>query len=145
MKFNGTDREIVGTQGFSSGQMESLSSFMHSGTLYVAYTDTENSLKATLMKFNGTNREVVGVPGFSDNQASYTSLSVYNGVPYIAYSDGATYKATVMRYRPDTEGTSLYQRYRDTVVITGATGLLYIVAPEDAGTTLNFEVTPVSS
>ncbi len=146
MKFNGTGREAVGTPRFSSGDAGYTSLFVYSGTPYVSYLDAAYEWKATLMKFNGTSREAVGTPGFSEGQIGYISLFVYNEIPYVNFADYSSGgKATVMRYRPDVEGISTYQWYRNDVAITWATGLLYSVATGDAGTTLNFEVTPVSS
>jgi len=63
----------------------------------------------------------------------------------MAYEDVAhDDKATVMKYNFDPEGDSLYQWYRDGDPIGGATGINYLLTSNDAGTTITFEVTPVS-
>ncbi|MGV8118949.1 MAG: hypothetical protein AB2L14_04205 [Candidatus Xenobiia bacterium LiM19] len=107
MQFDGTSWETVGTAGFSAGAINytSLVVYDDSGTPvpYVAYQDSGNSSKATVMKFTGSNWETVGTAGFSAGTAYYTSLAVYDDggtpVPYVAYQDsGNSSKATVMKF-----------------------------------------------
>jgi hypothetical protein len=66
----------------------------------VAYSDSVNSKKATLMKFDGTNWTSVGNVGFSAGGALYTSVAFSPaGEPYVAYVDnGNSGKTTVLRY-----------------------------------------------
>jgi hypothetical protein len=146
MKFNGTGREPVGTPGFSSGAIEYTSLFVYNGIPYIAYSDYSDIGQATVMKFNGVNWESVGSPKFSYDAAHYPSLFVFSGTPYIAFTDyySGNGKATVMKYRPDVEGLSIYQWYRNNATITGATGLTHTLVAADAGTILKFEVTPLS-
>jgi len=63
----------------------------------------------------------------------------------VAYKDktNAT-KATVMKFPPIEEGTSIYQWYRDGGTIAGATGSTYIITSQDINTTITFGVTPYS-
>ena len=51
----------VGAPDFASGASTSLA--VYGGTPYVAYRDSSNGGKATLMKFNGTAWEPVGAAG----------------------------------------------------------------------------------
>lgn len=95
----------VGTAGFSAGSMDMPSlKFSPSGEPYVAYQDSVNSYKATVMKFDGTNWVNVGTAGFSAGSIGGPSLAFSpNGEPYVAYQDNAnSYKATVMKF----DGTS---------------------------------------
>ena len=103
--------ETVGLPGFSAGSMMYTSlAIDNSGTPYVAYRDSANGAKATVMKFNGTSWELVGSAGFSEGQAEDISLAIDdNGTPYLAYRDWelislgvSTQKATVMKF----DGTS---------------------------------------
>jgi len=74
------------------------------GTPYVAYSDSTNDAKATVMKYDGENWIPVGTPGFSDSGANSPSLFISGGIPYIAYGDYAdNYKATVMKFTGITE------------------------------------------
>jgi hypothetical protein len=101
MKFDGNNWVNVGTAGFSVGEAFSTSlAFSPSGEPYVAYQDSANSYKATVMTFNGTNWVDVGNAGFSSGEADFTSLAFSpSGLPYVAYPDGGnSQKATVMYY-----------------------------------------------
>ncbi|WP_298779893.1 LamG-like jellyroll fold domain-containing protein [uncultured Polaribacter sp.] len=93
--------ETVGTAGFSAGNASYQSLGLDSsGTPYVAYKDTENSGKTTVMKFNGTSWETVGTAGFSAGGTLHQSLDFdSSGTPYVAYQDyGNSYKTTVMKF-----------------------------------------------
>jgi hypothetical protein len=104
MKFNGTDWVNVGgdSTGFSVGAVDYTSlAFSPTDSLpYVAYSDGENSGKATVMKFDGTNWVNVGNEGFSAGYAGYSSLAFCptDSLPYVAYQDwGNSGKATLMK------------------------------------------------
>ena len=150
IKFNGTSWELVGNSKFSDGAADYISlAIDSSGTPYIAYKDQSDNGQATVMKFDGTNWVLLGTKGFSDGQANYISLSTYNGIPYVAYKEGNAGKATVMKYTTpdptkDPEGNSTYEWYRNGTEIQNATGKTYILTLEDTGTTINFEVTPIS-
>ena len=91
----------VGNAGFSAGAVNYTSLAIASdGTPYVAYQDSDNSNKATVMKFDGNNWVNVGSAGFSAGAAQYTSLAIApNGTPYVAYVDaGNSNQATVMEF-----------------------------------------------
>jgi Bacterial Ig-like domain (group 3)/Divergent InlB B-repeat domain len=109
MKYTGTGASgwtSVGSAGFSAG-IPSISgtislSFAPDGTPYVAYRDSSNSGKATVMKYTGTGATgwtPVGL-SFSSAIANSTSLSFApDGTPYVAYQDAFNgSKATVMKY-----------------------------------------------
>ena len=109
MKFNGTNWEQVGQAGFSAGSADPTSlAIDSSGTPYVAYQDSANSGKASMMKFNGTNWEQVGAAGFSAGAAHYNSLALDgSGTPYVAYRDVANgTKASVMKFVSNPTGVN---------------------------------------
>jgi hypothetical protein len=101
MKFDGTNWIDVGNAGFSEGHatFESLA-FSPSGEPYIAYRDSINTGKATVMKFDGTNWVNVGNAGFSAGPVNYTSIAFDQiGLPYIAFVDcGNNCSATVMNF-----------------------------------------------
>jgi hypothetical protein len=77
--------------------------YVDNGTPYVAYEDTGNSHKATVMKYNGSSWASVGPVGFSSGIVFSISLSVYSGTPYIScdediISGGSTVVGAVMSY-----------------------------------------------
>ena len=92
----------VGNAGFSAGQIgyTSLAFNPINSQPYVAYTDSANSSKATVMKFDGSNWVYVGNEGFSAGEAHCLSLAFSpTGEPYVAYQDLAnSYKATVQKF-----------------------------------------------
>ncbi|BAU27111.1 putative repeat protein (TIGR02543 family) [Aneurinibacillus soli] len=94
--------DVVGTAGFSSGQINFPSlAIAPDGTPYVAYTESnDNNNKATVKKFNGSGWETVGTEGFSDGAVHYPSIAIASdGTPYVAYKDwGNGRKATVMKF-----------------------------------------------
>src|SRR5208283_1622323 len=66
----------VGNAGFSAGESYWLSlAFSLSGQPYVAYSDSLNSWKATVMKFDGTNWVYIGNAGFSAGEARFTCIA----------------------------------------------------------------------
>ncbi len=67
---------------------------------YLAYSDSANGGKATVMAFNGSNWTTVGSSGFTNGAVSDTSLVFSsNGTPYLGYSDASNGgKVSVMTY-----------------------------------------------
>lgn len=92
----------VGNAGFSGRMVRDIGLACHpiSGQPYVAFCDTVNSYKATVMKYDGTNWTDVGNPGFSAGECSYISLAFNpSGEPYVAYADNENPpRATVMKF-----------------------------------------------
>ena len=91
----------VGNAGFSAGSVAFMNlAISQAGEPYVAFQDSLNSAKATLMKFNGTNWVYVGNAGFSAGAALWASFAFSpSEQPFVAYADGGNLnKATVMKY-----------------------------------------------
>ncbi|MBA6340589.1 tandem-95 repeat protein [Colwellia sp. MB02u-10] len=97
----GTDFELLGLAGFSAGAaLYSSLAIDSSDTPYVAYQDSENGNKATVMKYENNAWIAVGTAGFSAGNTYHTSL-VFDSLdaPYVAYQDsGNSAGATVMKY-----------------------------------------------
>lgn len=88
----------VGVAGFSAGGVSNLAFDADAaGTLYVAFADTANGGRATVMSYAGAGWTPVGAPGFTPGPAGSASFCLVAGVPYVAFVDGAG-SANVMRY-----------------------------------------------
>src|ERR1700704_3738783 len=69
--------QSVGTEGFSSLGSQSVAIALdHNGNPYVAFADSANSQKVTVMKFDGTDWITVGSPGFSAGDAYDISIAI---------------------------------------------------------------------
>lgn len=91
----------LGNAGFSSGTATYTSLALKSnGTPYIAFSDADNSLKATVMMFDGFEWVIVGTAGFSGGQADYIVLKFdKQDNLYIAYKDySSTNKLTVKKF-----------------------------------------------
>ncbi|MEZ4824604.1 MAG: hypothetical protein R2942_20315, partial [Ignavibacteria bacterium] len=75
----------VGSPGFSQGIAIYQSLAFNGSTPYVAFQDSANGRKTTVMKFDGSNWVNVGSPGFSAGAAYTQSLAFDGGTPYVAY------------------------------------------------------------
>lgn len=104
MMYNGSSREAIGSQWFSTAYPDGLLLTISSdGIPYVTYNDNDNQYKATVMKYDGNDWINVG-SDISAGNASSPTLALYDGTPYIAYADELdNTKATVMRYTPDSD------------------------------------------
>ncbi len=89
---------VVGTAGFSAGDVNFTSIQGYNGDIYVAYKDAGNGTKATVMKFNGAGWSNVGSAGFTPTQADWISLCIHNAQPYVVFQNIADYSATIMNF-----------------------------------------------
>jgi hypothetical protein len=115
MKFNGANREVVGTGGFTNPNIDHPSLALYDGMPYLAYADGSNDNRITVMKFNGVNREAVGSEMFSNPSSSTTTLAIDDsGTPYVAYADRSIDgKATVMKFNGSDRETVGMSRFSD--------------------------------
>lgn len=90
-KFNGSTWSLLGSAGFSAGQVAYLSlAIDQNNTPYVVFLDGANSNKATAMKFDGSNWVIVGNAGFSNAGTSFSRIAIdKNNVPYVIFKDGS--------------------------------------------------------
>jgi len=93
--------KTVGSPGFSStGAIYQSMVIDSNNKLYVAYSETGDSGRTTVMKFNGTTWENVGLPRFTE-YSQYISMAIDNNdILYVAYRDSAanSSKLTVMKF-----------------------------------------------
>jgi Putative Ig domain len=92
--------QTVGAQGFTAGAAKFISlAISRLGVPYVAFSDSSQGFKTTVMTFNGVSWSTVGTAGFSTGVANEVKLNIDpDGVPYVAYIDVATgNKAMVMK------------------------------------------------
>jgi hypothetical protein len=101
-KYNGTDWELVGINGFTSGSVFYLQMAINTaGVPYVVFDDGANTNKATVMKYNGTAWELVGTAGFSAGSVNDLDIKFNptDDTPYVSYRDNnSNDKATVMKF-----------------------------------------------
>ncbi len=91
--------QTLGGAGISSGAVVNPATAEHNGTIYVAFTDSANSSKATVMKYNGGSWQTVGSVGFTAGSATFISLAIKSdGTPYIAFNDGANDNKLTVEY-----------------------------------------------
>jgi hypothetical protein len=112
------------------------------GTPFVAYQDSENGLKATVMRYNSSDGtwELVGPPGFTLGQAHFINLALDPaGVPYVAYADESqSMRVNVMCYNGsawETVGTPYFSAGSADVVSLAldADGAPYVAYSDFAG------------
>jgi hypothetical protein len=103
MRFDGANWVAVGAAGFSALQALKISLAFdpYTDKPYVAYSDSANNFRTTVMRFDGANWIAVGALGFSAASGRDTSLAFDPAAsqPYVAYTDGSNlFKATVMKF-----------------------------------------------
>ncbi|MBA9076329.1 T9SS type A sorting domain-containing protein [Rufibacter quisquiliarum] len=101
MKLVGQVWEVVGTAGFSSGEVKDISlSVDGRGEVYVAFQDEGNGNKAQVMKYQGSHWVSLSSSDVSTGIANEISLVVSStGVPFIGFSDESNgYRTTVKRF-----------------------------------------------
>ncbi|XZF12747.1 T9SS type A sorting domain-containing protein [Chitinophagaceae bacterium MMS25-I14] len=100
-KFDGTNWNLVGTQGFNSGiSLYTSVAIGNDNQPYIAYADVTAPQQVNVMKYDGTSWVYIGGSGLSAGAGAFTSLAFdANGNPYVAYSDAASnQKTTVSKY-----------------------------------------------
>ncbi len=78
----------VGKEAFSNWRADRLSFALGlNNTPYVAFVDTDNDSKITVMKYDGTNWVNVGKLGFHSSNTLFTSIAIdLKGDPYVLFS-----------------------------------------------------------
>jgi len=91
-RLNGANWESVGIDGFTPGIIASTNfdiSISSSGIPYVAFGDSENDLKASVMRFVSGAWEYVGGEAFTPSSGTKVEIEMVGAVPYISYIDGS--------------------------------------------------------
>ncbi|MDF2713405.1 MAG: hypothetical protein K0R28_330 [Paenibacillus sp.] len=85
---------------YTFGWSTDISTLVHNGTPYAAYSDTRNGEKAKVVKYTENGWQPVGGGAVSDGRAGSVSLAAYNGALYVAYRDQSIspQRMTVMKY-----------------------------------------------
>lgn len=94
-------RGTLGSPGFSSGRVNSTAMTLNNtGLPYVAFSDSANGYKVTVMRWTGGSWQVLGTPAFTAGAAGPFSLVLNSsGLPYVAFQDWAEGgKASLMRW-----------------------------------------------
>jgi hypothetical protein len=99
-EYDGKNWITLGRGPASNGGTGNGSLAIDNGVVYLAYIDTENGDKATVIKYDAAGVwEPVGSKDFTGGTANFLSLAVLQGVPYLAYQDHSKLdKSTVMGY-----------------------------------------------
>jgi len=97
---NAQSWETIGTEGFTSGNIQYGCMDVYNGTPYIAYKDVANGSKCTVMRFNGTNWVFVGTQAFTPGIAREQSIAIdqQNGDVYVEYSDATVNKIVVAKF-----------------------------------------------
>lgn len=108
MKWDGTAWKNIGTPGFTPGMIGTGTDNNYNLSLaldskdspYVAFLDTKNMEKASVLKYSGSKWLNIGKPGFSDSKIEYISFGINSkDVPYVAFQDtGSGNNVSVMKY-----------------------------------------------
>jgi len=95
-KWTGTNWQLVGNAGFSTGDINNLGIAVSNGKVYAAYADNGLGGKLTVKMFDNANAaagwQTLGAQGFSFGViypmvGSSIKLAIDNNVPYVAYTD----------------------------------------------------------
>ncbi|HPI04683.1 MAG TPA: hypothetical protein PKZ78_12690, partial [Candidatus Goldiibacteriota bacterium] len=79
---------VGSSSGFSISNAYSPSVFVYDGTPYIAFRDTGNSGRVSVMKYEAAAWSYVGSSTFSNTNCDSISLFVHSGTPFVAYKDG---------------------------------------------------------
>ncbi len=97
-KYDNNAWSVVGSAGFTPGRADNFTMTSEGTTLYVAFQDSPNANKLTVMKYDGS-WQVVGSNGISDGIVGGISITVSGGVIFVGYSDQFdNNKLTVKQY-----------------------------------------------
>jgi hypothetical protein len=98
-RFDGTTWNLVGTAGFSDGQISAATISIDKGNnIYVAYSDAFYVNKVVVKKWDGVSWTNVGTPGFSTGAINSLALGLDKlNIPYVAYGDQSISGKSVVR------------------------------------------------
>lgn len=138
--------QTVGAAGFTTGAASFTSMALDAtGKPIVAYRDSGNENKASVMRYTGSAWEMVGPAGFSQRDAYYTSLAIdTDGAPYVAYTDGGSDpKATVMKFNGSRWEPVGAQRFTEigayqTFLSFNSSGVPYVLYADMSATVMKF-------
>ncbi len=89
----------VGPTAFSPGEAFIQHMAVDGETPYVAFLDSKNNNKATVMKFNGTDWVNVGPAGFTPDAINELSFAMIGATPYVAFDyENKPGKLSVMKF-----------------------------------------------
>lgn len=89
MKYNGSNWEIVGNRGFSSGQITYSDLAFYQDQPCIAFRDESTSgQRLAVMRYNGSEWINISNQDFINDYASAPDLEVYNGELYVLYTTG---------------------------------------------------------
>lgn len=98
-KWNGTSWEKVGKADFLNGVSSERLAIDPEGMPYLAYSDSLEEYKVTVIRYTDGDWQTVGEAGFSEGEANPEIAISSSGTPYIAYSGfGNTGKAVVKTF-----------------------------------------------
>lgn len=96
MKFDGTNWVPVGSSPGKTGGKNAVSLAFGGDTLYLAYINQDEDLKATVKKFDGTNWLAAGNVDVTDGWTEYLALAVDGNDIYLGLLDRTRYMNNVL-------------------------------------------------
>ena len=111
MKYGDSSWENIGSPGFTYANPYPGATYVsmaigNNDTAYVAYSDSYDTSRVSVMKYNGYYWELVGNEGFSTGMASFTAMTIgKNGTLYVAYRNATVGGVAVMKYAAGSGGS----------------------------------------